>query len=191
MYKKTATILSATMLSMMALTACQTLPSSVPDESVPSSDVPSFTIAGKIGITTQTPEGKQAGSAFYTWNQVDKRFAIELTGVLGMGATTISFDGVSAKLISEKTGEISADSPEELLTRATGYYAPISQLPYWIVGRVAPSDTQSSFDGERLLTSNNQHWQATFDYAKQSKQPNRLTITHTDGHKVVMTIAHP
>lgn len=176
----------------VTLTACQTLPQpkAVPTPEV-ATDVLNFAITGKIGITTQTSDGKRAGSAFYTWSQEKERFAIELTGVLGMGATLISFDGKTAKLVSDKTGEIVADSPEDLLLRATGYQAPISQLPYWIVGKVAPDDVDSVFDDGRLTTSNNHQWSATFEYAKNSTQPNRLTIIHADGHKVVMTITHP
>lgn len=186
MNKKTGLML---LLALM-LGACQSLPADKPITSV-SNNAPSFAITGKIGITTQAADTKRAASAFYTWSQEDERFAIELTGILGMGATSISFDGKTAKLLSDHTGEIVADSPETLLLRATGHQAPISQLPYWIVGRLAPDDVDGVFDGERLIKSSNHQWSAVFNYGKNDKRPNRLTITHTDGHKVVMTIAHP
>ena len=108
----------------------------------------SFNIRGKIGVTTPKTEtsAAQTGSAFYVWAQEDERFAIDLTGALGIGHTVIEYDGNSAKLVSERTGEITAATPEELLLQATGWQAPISQLRYWISGRPAPSDTNSQLD---------------------------------------------
>lgn len=148
-----------------------------------------FAITGKIGVTTVKDGKREAGSAFYAWGQEGKRFAIDLTGVLGMGATKISYDGQTATLISDQ-GELYADSPEALLTRATGWQAPISQLPYWIAGRVAPDDTDSTTDSTgRLIKSHNQGWTANFEY--KGNVPNHLTINHRDGHRVVMTIIHP
>lgn len=171
------------------LTACQSLPkpTTSPMNATISDDKIAFNITGKIGITTQTPDGKQAGSAFYGWGQDGERFAIDLTGALGMGATSISYDGQYATLTNDK-GQISANTPEELLLWATGWHAPISQLPYWVMGKVATGD-KGIFE-DRLLQTTHGEWTADFSYAKNSPLPNRLIITHTDGHRVVMTISH-
>lgn len=162
----------------------------VQDPPKSSVSLPSFNITGKIGVTSVLVDGKkQAGSAFYAWGQVNERFAIELTGALGLGATTIRYDGKTATLMSEKTGEISASHPDDLLYQATGWHAPISQLPFWIVGQNAPSDELASNQKDaqgRLLSAKNGDWSAQFEYDKT--RPNRLRITHTDGHRVVLTI---
>ena len=144
-----------------------------------------FTINGKIGITTP----KQAGSAFYIWTQQGQNFAIELAGAMNAGQTKISYNGQSASLTNEK-GTLNAATPEELLQRATGWQAPISQLPYWIQGQPAPSDTNDKTDSaSRLVTAQNGDWTAAFSYANNSdKRPIRLTARHPDGYKVVMTI---
>lgn len=172
------------------MSACQTTQSvSAPK----TSDVavvaqPKFSITGKIGVTTLTDEGKQAGSAFYAWGQDGERFAIDLTGALGIGATSIRFDGKEAVLMSEKTGTISADTPEELLTKATGWHAPISQLPHWIMGQSAPSDENQQIENNQLIKTNNGEWTANFEYA--NALPSRLIITHAAGHRVAITITH-
>lgn len=172
------------------LNACQSLPKSPSSLITQNIDEKiSFAITGKIGITTQNTNGKQAGSAFYGWTQENERFAIDLTGVLGIGATQIRYDGRTATLISDK-GEITADSPEELLFKATGWHAPISQLPHWVMGKSATGDTNTSTNEGKLLQSTNGDWTATFEYPKNSSLPSRLIINHTDGHRVVMTIAH-
>ena len=154
----------------------------------------SFNIRGKIGITTPKTQNSEAqtGSAFYVWAQEQERFAIDLTGALGIGHTVIEYDGRSATLVSDRTGEIKAASPEELLLQATGWQAPISQLRHWISGRPAPSDTNSQLDAQgRLQSSQNGDWVASFSYNNaNTRTPNKISVTRADGHKVIMTISH-
>lgn len=156
----------------------------------------SFNIRGKIGVTTPetATSAAQTGSAFYVWAQEDDRFAIDITGALGIGHTVIEYNGNTATLVSERTGEITAASPEDLLQQATGWQAPISQLRYWISGRPAPSDIDSQLDTQgRLVSSQNGDWVAEFNYendAANSRLPNKIRVSRADGHKVIMTLAH-
>lgn len=91
-----------------------------------------FVINGKIGVTTP----QQTGSAFYTWAQQGSNFGIDIAGALNAGQTTIRYNGQTATLTNEQ-GTLNAESPEELLFKATKWQAPISQLPYWIMGQAA------------------------------------------------------
>lgn len=153
----------------------------------------SFNITGKIGVTTPSKDnsGNQGGSAFYAWGQQNDRFAIELIGALGIGKTNIEYNGQSATLVSEKTGTLTADDPETLLKKATGWQAPISQMPYWISGRPAPSDSAPQLDAQnRLISSVNGEWQANFTYKGNDKLPNKISAMQSQGNKVVMTIDH-
>ena len=178
-------------LLAVGLSACQSLPKTTSATPTVTADKAiAFNITGKIGVTTQTADGKQAGSAFYSWAQQDQRFAINLTGALGMGATSISYDGRTATLISKQTDTLTADTPEALLTKATGWHAPISQLPYWVLGRVAPDDTDSEHTDGRLTVSRHAPWSVSLDYQGAAALPGRITIRHDEGHRVVMTISH-
>lgn len=153
----------------------------------------SFNITGKIGVTMPANDntGTQGGSAFYAWGQENERFAIELIGALGIGKTNIEYNGQTATLVSEKTGALTADDPETLLKRATGWQAPISQMPYWISGRPAPSDSEPKLDAQnRLVSSVNGEWRASFTYSGADKLPNKISAIQAQGHKVVMTINH-
>lgn len=153
----------------------------------------SFNITGKIGVTTPASgtTGTQGGSAFYAWGQQNDRFAIELIGALGIGKTNIEYNGQSATLVSEKTGTLNATDPETLLKKATGWQAPISQMPYWISGRSAPSDSAPQLDAQnRLISSINGEWQASFSYKGNDKLPNKISAVQSQGNKVVMTIDH-
>lgn len=153
----------------------------------------SFNITGKIGVTTPGKDnsGNQGGSAFYAWGQQNDRFAIELIGALGIGKTNIKYNGQTATLVSEKTGTLTAADPETLLKKATGWQAPISQMPYWISGRPAPSDSAPQLDDQnRLISSVNGEWQANFSYKGNDKLPNKISAVQSQGNKVVMTIDH-
>lgn len=198
--KSNKTIAIATMgAALLAISGCQSLPknqvATTPVSTMPVQKLNNFTINGKIGVTTSansdTNTGTQGGSAFYAWGQQEERFAIELIGALGIGKTNIEYDGQTATLVSEKTGTLTANDPETLLQQATGWQAPISQMPYWISGRAAPSDSAPQLDAQnRLISSANGDWSASFNYKGNDKLPNKITAIQPAGHKVVMTINH-
>ncbi len=191
---------------IITLTACQTLrPPTLP--TLPASELTAtpttiantptpiqFNITGKIGVRT----AKQNGSAFYAWSQDGERFAIDLTGALGIGQTHIEGVPEHVTLQSAKTGLIEASTPEELLQRATGWQAPISYLPYWIDGQTASADSAATRDTQnRLQTLNEGGWDVTFNYddPAQVKYPNRLVMNQvadptdpTTHNKVILTI---
>ena len=159
----------------------------------PPQKLENFNITGKIGVTMPANDttGTQGGSAFYAWGQQNDRFAIELIGALGIGKTNIEYNGQTATLVSEKTGTLTADDPETLLKKATGWQAPISQMPYWISGRPAPSDSAPQLDDQnRLISSVNGEWTASFTYKGSDKLPNKISAVLPQGDKVVMTINH-
>ena len=159
----------------------------------PPQKLENFNITGKIGVTMPANDttGTQGGSAFYAWGQQNDRFAIELIGALGIGKTNIEYNGQTATLVSEKTGTLTADDPETLLKKATGWQAPISQMPYWISGRPAPSDSGPQLDDQnRLISSVNGEWTASFTYKGSDKLPNKISAVLPQGNKVVMTINH-
>lgn len=196
-------LLTALTAAILVTTGCQSL-KTTSGTSQPSSTIngqsvqqpqklESFNITGKIGVTTPAngTNGAQGGSAFYAWGQQNDRFAIELIGALGIGKTNIEYNGQSATLVSEKTGTLTADNPETLLKKATGWQAPISQMPYWISGRPAPSDSAPTLDNQnRLISSVNGEWQASFTYKGNDKLPSKISAVQSQGNKVVMTIDH-
>ena len=194
--------LATVSVALLFVSGCQSLPKNQvaisPVATIPAQKLNSFNINGKIGVTTPTDPtngatnaGTQGGSAFYVWGQQNERFAIELIGALGIGKTNIEYNGQTATLVSEKTGTLSANDPETLLQQATGWQAPISQMPYWISGRSAPSDTAPQMDAQnRLISSVNGDWSATFNYKGNDKLPNKISAVQPAGHKVVMTINH-
>ena len=191
-YKSNKLALLTTMAAAIAITSgCQSLktssinpPSTMQGQNA---DQPKklerFNITGKIGVTTPAKDstGTQGGSAFYAWGQENDRFAIELIGALGIGKTNIEYNGQTATLVSEKTGTLTAADPETLLQKATGWQAPISQMPYWISGSPAPSDSAPQLDAQnRLVSSVNGDWSASFTYKGDDKLPSKISAVQPE-----------
>ena len=161
-----------------SLTGCQSWVKSASPTTTqaPIAAAKNFQLTGKIGV--RTPQ--QSGSAFYAWAQQDQRFAIELTGALGIGQTRIEGGNGQFSLENNTSGRLEADSAEALLKQATGWQAPISQLPRWVMGMPIAADSPATYDSQtRLVTLTEQGWQVRFDYldAAQPRRPSRLIMT--------------
>ena len=166
------------LLISVGMTGCQQwVKPNAPSVAPPPNAIPTqFQLTGKIGV--RTPQ--QSGSAFYAWAQEDQRFAIELSGALGIGQTRIEGGNGKFSLDNSNTGYLEADSAEALLQRATGWQAPISQLPRWVMGVAIAADSPATYDEQqRLATLSEQGWQVRFDYldASQPTRPSRLIMT--------------
>lgn len=132
-----------------------------------------FQLQGKIGV--RTPQ--QSGSAFFTWIQQQEQFNLELTGILGLGKTQIFGQPGKVTLNSAKTGLIEAETPEELLERATGWQAPITHLVDWVQGRSVSTDAKTVSDTQqRLQHIEEAGWQVDLSYNGQAILPNRLIL---------------
>ncbi|USA55460.1 lipoprotein insertase outer membrane protein LolB [Acinetobacter sp. C32I] len=160
--------------SVLLLTGCQHF--SQPNKVVTSPQVQdenNFSLQGKIGV--RTPQ--QSGSAFFTWVQQQDQFDIELTGILGVGKTQIEGKPGQVTLNSAKTGLITAETPEELLEKATGWQAPIMHLAYWVQAKPATQNAQTSKDeSNRLKQLVEDGWTVDFSYNDAQILPNKLLL---------------
>ena len=128
---------------------------------------------GKIGVKTP----KQSGSAFFTWIQQQDEFDIELSGILGVGKTQISGTPGQVTLNSAKTGLIQAETPEELLERATGWQAPITHLVDWVQAKPATTQAKISKDeNNRPIQFLEDGWTVDLSYNDQAQLPNKLIL---------------
>lgn len=169
----------------LVISACQTLPTSN-TTTTQQQTAQQFKITGKIGV--RTPQ--QNGSAFYGWTQIGDQFAIDLTGALGIGQTSIRGKVGDVTLTSSKTGTIQAESPEELLYKATGWEAPITYLISWINAEPANKNAEIKKDSQgRIENIREGGWSATLSYLDQQKLPNKLVlIDDAQQNRVTLTI---
>jgi outer membrane lipoprotein LolB len=132
-----------------------------------------FNLQGKIGVKTPA----QSGSAFFTWVQQQDEFDIELSGILGVGKTQISGQPGDVSLNSAKTGLIQAQTPEELLQRATGWQAPITHLVDWVQAKPATTQAKISKDAQnRPIQFLEDDWTVDLSYNDQAQLPNKLIL---------------
>lgn len=160
--------------STLLLTGCQRYiqPTEPSTSQIPQASN-QFNLQGKIGV--KTPQ--QSGSAFFSWSQQQDKFAIELSGILGMGKTLIEGEPGQVSLNSAKTGLIYAASAEELLQRATGWQAPISHLIHWVQARPATLHAQLDHDPLlRPLQIIEDGWVVNLSYQDNSMLPNKLIL---------------
>ena len=159
--------------SSLVLTGCQTFVQKPANHSQQVEAENQFNLQGKIGV--RTPQ--QSGSAFFTWVQQQQQFDIELSGILGVGKTQISGKPGQVTLNSAKTGLIYAESPEELLERATGWQAPITHLIDWVQARPATIDAQIQKDSQQRPTQFIEDgWTVDFSYNDVQTLPNKLLL---------------
>ena len=159
--------------SILVLTGCQPFVQKPANISQQVEAENQFNLQGKIGV--RTPQ--QSGSAFFTWVQQQQQFDIELSGILGVGKTQISGQPGQVTLNSAKTGLIYAESPEELLERATGWQAPITHLIDWVQARPATVDAQIQKDSQQRPTQFiEDDWTVDLSYNDNAPLPNRLIL---------------
>ncbi|AOA57777.1 outer membrane lipoprotein LolB [Acinetobacter larvae] len=175
LHHKITVVLSSLMLSSFILSGCQLIRQQpkLPTQNAISNNN-QFNLQGKIGV--RTPQ--QSGSAFYTWQQDQDHFVIQLNGALGIGKTIIEGKPGEVVLNSSKTGELRATSPEELLAQATGWIAPITHMIDWVQARPATAAAQSTRDQQnRLIQVTEDGWQVELFYAESAILPNKLILT--------------
>ncbi len=123
---------------------------------------------------------KQSGSAFYTWSQDQENFNIQLNGILGIGKTIIEGKSGEVTLNSTKTGLISAENPEELLEKATGWVAPITHIINWVQAFPATENAQIQRDtSQRIAQLVEDGWVVDFSYNDKATLPNKLILKQT------------
>lgn len=168
-----------------AITGCQTyIPKTQPQTARPQA-TNQFDLQGKIGV--KTPQ--QSGSAFFTWQQNQDQFDIELTGALGIGRTHIQGTHEKVTLTSAKTGTITAQTPEELLEKATGWQTPITHLVSWVQAKPATTQAHIQYDAEkRPIQIIEDGWTVQLNYNETTPLPNKLILTQNQENRITMVI---
>lgn len=171
---KKASVLMSLALSAMTLAGCQSMNTpKLPSQTQMLQGQDQFQLQGKIGV--RTPQ--QSGSAFFTWVQNQQQFDIELSGILGVGKTQITGQPGQVTLNSAKTGTIQAATPEELLTQATGWQAPITHLVDWVQAQPATTQAQVKKDQQqRIEHIIEDGWTVNLSYQESAKLPNKLIL---------------
>lgn len=123
--------------------------------------IDSWRLKGRIGIVAEN----DSGSASLFWEQHGENYSLKIVGPFGRGSLIV--EG-SQGAVTMRTGEgetYTAQSPEELIWRHTGWLIPVSDLQYWVLGLPARAHSREDYQLDargRLTRLDSGSW--TVDY---------------------------
>jgi outer membrane lipoprotein LolB len=143
------------------------------------SSLHTWTANGKLAVrTADTSE-----SANIVWQQDNQATHLQLSGPLGMGATTIDSDGERLEIRQgDDLTTLDISTPDAILLN-TGWDLPLSALTYWIKGLPAPDAKIQRIEvnpqTELLQALQQDDWEISFEKYSQFQGyilPTRLQI---------------
>jgi outer membrane lipoprotein LolB len=138
-----------------------------------------WTANGKLALRT----ADASDSASMVWQQLGRDTLLQLSGPLGMGATTIESDGQQLDIRRGDERQILDISTPDAIALNTGWDLPLHALTYWLKGLPAPDAEIQKLDlntQTQLLQSLQQDdWDISFESYGQFQGyilPTRLRI---------------
>jgi len=158
------------LLLLTVLTACSTF--DLKDGAQAPAD--NWSISGKIGVTT--PQESVAG--FLSWEQTGQDFDIYVSGPFSVGSTRI--EGNIEKISLTQNGEtVSGINPQHLIYEQLGWYFPIENLQFWLMGQAAPySPAKTKTKDDQLSQIQQDQWRVDYlRYDAYYELPQRIRIS--------------
>ena len=138
-----------------------------------------WTVNGKIAVRM----ANAAQSASLIWQQDRQDTSVQLSGPLGLGATTIHSDGQTLEIHQgEEHRTIDISTPDAIVLN-TGWDLPLQALSYWLKGIPAPNSKVQRLEldpqTERLKSLSQDNWDINYQRYQQFQGftlPARLQI---------------
>jgi outer membrane lipoprotein LolB len=170
------------------LTACKTLPSSIPPPSGPwearraaLQERDRFDLSGRIAVAA----AQEGFNAKLRWEQQGTRSDLALDGPLGVGGVRITADGATLSVINARGDPLNSDAARREIATRLGFEPPLQSLRYWVQGVPDPTHPADEVldDQQRLATLRQDGWQ--IDYAKYTAVagqwlPSLITLKRDD-----------
>lgn len=145
-----------------------------------------WTLQGRLNIR----QANNSDTVSINWQQSEEEFEINLSGALGIGATTISGNQNIISLQQGNESPIEASNIGQLSRPYLGYEFPAEALLYWVRGIPSPDSPASiELNENQLLASLSQRdaqgndWQIEYDRYQDSNGlslPGRIRMSHPD-----------
>ena len=115
-----------------------------------------WSASGKLALRTE----QRAESATIEWWQQGQNTELQLSGPMGLSATTIHSDGKQVEIRQgEELRTLDISTPDAIV-RSTGWDLPLGALPYWLKGIPSPNspvqflELDPATDRARILRHN-------------------------------------
>lgn len=150
---------------------------------------PSFDLSGRVLVSA---DGR-AFSSGLRWRHDAGEDELWLLSPLGQALAHIQARPGNATLTSSDRQEYHAGSVESLTRRALGWELPVSQMQYWVQGRVASANLAlpATLDPHGRPVLFDEHgWRVRIEYGAmpgQNGQPRRLELSR-DGQRIRLVI---
>jgi outer membrane lipoprotein LolB len=138
-----------------------------------------WTASGKLAVRTS----EMSESAGLVWQQDAQQTHLQLSGPLGMGATTIDSDGTRLDIRQGEDFKSLDISTPDAIRLNTGWDLPLSSLIHWLKGLPAPQQEIQKLElepqTELLQTLQQDQWEVRYEQYGQFGDltlPTRLQI---------------
>lgn len=149
-----------------------------------------WTASGKLALRSE----KASESATMRWRQSGQSSELNLSGPLGVGATTIISDGDLLHVHQSGKTRILDISTPQAVVHSTGWDLPLQALPYWLKGLPSPDHPiqKQTFtaDTGQLQSLQQDDWTVTYDKYSTFQAfvlPTRLLVER-DGTRVKVIV---
>ena len=114
-----------------------------------------WTANGKMAVRTENT----SESVSFIWQQDNQNTYVQLSGPLGMGATTIHSDGQTLEIHQgDEHRTIDISNPDAIVLN-TGWDLPLQALSYWLKGIPAPASKVQRLEPDPQTELLNSLWQ--------------------------------
>ena len=116
---------------------------------------------GKLAL--RSPE--QSESASFQWDQQGAYSRVNLSGPMGVSATTLLSDGQTLEILQDGERSVWDITDPAAIERDTGWYLPLRALPHWLRGVPAPLDAVEELvlKDERLARLQQSGWSIHYE----------------------------
>ncbi len=177
------------LLGLVLLAGCATLPESVPLPAIDSWDsrtavlgsLEDWQFRGRIAVKA----GDDGFNGKFNWAQQGDAFRATVSGPLGMGTVRIEGDNRTVVLTDKDGIETVLDDAELELRYRYGWTIPVGSLRYWALGIPDPSEPAATKvdDNGRLVRLEQRNWVVEISRYKEGggqQMPRVLSATNPD-----------
>ncbi len=138
---------AATVLMLLLLAACSTLPPGALDRTAQSR-----TIEGRLSVHYRDLETSkdESLSGRFVWTASGDDVELSLLDPLGQTVALIRSGPQNASITFRDGRKVEGATPEDLTRRTLGWTVPLQGLRYWLDGQADPSTAVSTLDDGRL-----------------------------------------